>query len=386
MHARPTPHKDSLTNRLIHNLTRGAVAVAATGGLMAGLAGVASAAPGPAHTPQVQTGHGMVEHHENLGSAHGSQHGNLRSTMGFNLYNYGADTLQFVKTDGQLPAPDTSPMTTGAQRNFELPAPIFSTASGSTYYNVDAPNGTQVGSFKITFWSGGQWSISQSMTGNNKLDFVQGSDDPDDIYVEDAVGSDNASQLQTMAPGSSAEQSFLQQTTQQGIGSSNFTDVTQTTQWSKPTLIAQAYNGQSVADELTTGKSYNFSTTDTWGVNVTAGFELKAFNASVEGTYSHGVTTGTEEDTSYQATVQPGYTSYIWGQVWQYVDDGTMVVKVGNTTWSLPGVIVYNAVPNTALTYSSTEASGQHLLPAGTIGNLTNNGDVLANELLTKKT
>jgi hypothetical protein len=276
-------------------------------------------------------------------------------------------------------------MTTGAKRDFEVPAPLFSTDRGSAYYNVIAPNGTQVGSFKATFWSGGQWDVSWSMPANDKLEVVQGSNNVDALYVEDAVGSENASQPQTMSPGSSAEQSFLEQTTQQGIGSSNFTDVTQTTQWSKPTLIAEAYNGQSVADELTTGKNYTFSTTDTWGVNVSAGFELKAFNASVEGTYSHAVTTGTEEDTSYQATVQPGYTSYIWGQVWQYADDGTMVVKIGNTTWSLPGVIVYNAVPNTALTYSSTEASGEHLLPAGTVGNLTRNGDVLASTLLTKK-
>jgi hypothetical protein len=356
-------------NRLIRNLTRGAVAVAATGGLMTGLAGVASAAP----------------HYENLGSPDGSHHGNLGSTQGYNLYDYSADTLEFVKTDGKLPAPDTAPMTTGAKRNFEIPVPRFSCDSGSAYYNVIAPNGTQVGSFKITFDCAGIFTPTQSMTGNNQLDFVTGGEDGTDIYIEDSVGSDNASQPQTMAPGSSAEQSFLQQTTQQGIGSSNFTDVTQTTQWSKPTLITQAYNGQSVADQLTTGKSYSFSTTDTWGVNVTAGFELKAFNASVEATYSHAVTTGTEEDTSYQATVQPGDTSYIWGQVWQYVDDGTMVVKIGNTTWSLPGVIVYNAVPNTPLTYSSTEATGEHLLPPGTIGNLTKNGDVLANTLLTKK-
>jgi hypothetical protein len=354
-------------NRFTRRVTHGMAATAVTGGLVMGFAGVAGAStlstPSLGARPAAAT------------STHRSVAPQPESTMGFNLINNSAETLDFVKTTGSLPAPPTAPLTTAQQVNFELPAPTWSYDSGTAYYNVMSPNGTQIGTLQVWMKSNQSWTVSFfDMNGKpmNTMTYAQGLNDNTDIYIEDAVGSPNSSQ--SLPAASSAEQSFLQATTQRGKGSSSFTDVTETKAWSDPTLIAQAYNGQSVADELTTGKSYTFQTTDTWGVAVTAGLEIKALSASVQLSYSHAITTGTEEDTSYQATVQPGDTTYIWGQVWQYVDTGTFKVKLGNTTWTLPGVTVYSAVPNVALTYRSTEVSGDHPLPAGTV--LQNGGSL----------
>jgi hypothetical protein len=335
-------------------IAQGVAVSAATGALLAALAGMAGASTLPASSAKPAT---ATNSYSGVGSP--------QSTVGFNLIDNSAETFDFVKTDGSLPAPPTAPITTGHSVNFEINGSWIHYYSGTAYYNVMNTAGAQIGTMQLKVDNNGGWSFSDTYSDNEKLTAVAGANNPDNVYIDDAVGSPNTSQ--SLPAGSAAEQSFIQATTQLGIGSSSFGDVTQTTAWSKPTLIAQAYNAQSVSNDLTTGKSYVFQTTDTWGVAVTAGVEIKIFNASVQGSYSHAVTTGTQEDTSYQATVQPDHTTYIWGSVWQYVDTGTVTVKLGNTTWTLPGVTVYNAVPNSALTYSSSEVQGDVPLPAGTV-------------------
>jgi hypothetical protein len=240
-------------NRFTRRVTQGMAATAVTGGLVMSFAGVAGASTLAAPSLGGRTASAT---RANRGVAPAPE-----STLGFNLINDSAETLNFVKTTGSLPAPPTAPLTAGQQVNFELPDPVWTDKYGSAYYNVMGANGTQIGTMRLDLDTSPSSTVTfYDMNGQplTTMTCETGSNNGFDIYVEDAVGSPNTSQ--SLPAGSAAEQSFI-----------------------------------------------------------------------------------------------------------QYVDTGTLNIKLGNTTWTLPGVTVYSAVLNTALRYSSSEVTGNVPLPAGTI-------------------
>jgi hypothetical protein len=174
--ARPVPGGSANHGSLYLHTHPGAV-TAVTVALVTGFAGVAWASSQPATQSTVQT-------------SSNKPRTSVGSTQGFNLYNYSADTFDFVKTDGKLPAPPTGPITTATKVNFEIDSPAFSVDSGSAYYNVVAPDGSQVGTFKLTLYSNGDADFSQTWTNGYQLVGTGGTGDSN-IYIEDAVGSPN---------------------------------------------------------------------------------------------------------------------------------------------------------------------------------------------------
>jgi hypothetical protein len=292
------------------------------------------------------------------------------STQGFNLYNYSAETLDYVKVTGKLPAPPTAPIVAGQKVNFEIPSPFWSDDTGSVYYNVMDPDGTQVANLVINFSSGqvagaGYWNYTVTNMAGKTITTMEIPDNPDgtSLHFEDASGSPQ--DAQSLPAGSAAEQQMIKNLCSTGEASCKFTDVQQNEGWSDWKLVAQAYNGQSVEDQLNAGNSYIDQTTDTWGATVTAGGQLGPVNSSVQVSYQHAVTTGTQFNISQTATEPPGDTTYIWAEVWQYQDSGSMLVTLGNTTWTLPGLTYYNA-DNTVsdpIGFQSTSTTGQVILP-----------------------
>jgi hypothetical protein len=234
---------------------------------------------------------------------------------------------------------------------------------------VIGPDGAQIGTFNATLYSNGDSKFSDTYMNTEKLISVTATNTDDDIYIEDGVGSPNTTQ--NLAGGSSAEQSVISSVCDTNRGACSFSNVTETTDWSQPKLIAQGYNRQTVRDTLNAGKNYTDQTTDTWGATVTAQGELGPVTASVQASYSHAVTTGTELDVSDTATELPDYTTYIWGRVWQYVDSGTFVAHLGNTTWTMPDVTIYSADnnPDNPITFVSTQTPGDVTLPPNSVLN-----------------
>jgi hypothetical protein len=292
------------------------------------------------------------------------------STQGFNLYNYSAETLDYVKVTGKLGAPPTAPIVAGQKVNFEIPSPFFSDDTGSVYYNVMDPSGTQVANLVINFSSGqvagaGYWTYTVTNMSGQALTTMEIPDNPDgtSLHFEDASGSPQDSQ--SLPAGSAAEQDMIKSLCSTGEASCKFADVQQNEGWSDWKLVAQAYNGQSVEDQLNAGNSYLDQTTDTWGATVTAGGQLGPVNSSVQISYQHAVTTGTQYNISQTATEPPEDTTYIWAQVWQYQDSGSMLVTLGNTTWTLPGLTYYNADNKVSdpIGFQSTNTTGQVTLP-----------------------
>ncbi len=347
-------------NHITRRLAQGtALAAIAAGIVMAG-GSIANAAT-PHQAPAAATVHA---------TEHAAVRARVGTTQGFNLYNYSAETLDFVKVTGSLPAPPEAPILPGQHVNFELPDPMFSNDTGTAYYNVMSPDGTQVANLKVGFSDDntndrGFWGYQVTdMAGNPTTGYVIPDDTQDTtLHFEDAKGSPQATQ--NLAAGAIAEQSVADSVCKAEQSACTFSGVKENTGWSDWKLIAQAYNGQDVAGNLNAGNSYIDQTTDTWGATVTAGGQLGPVNASVQASYSHAVTTGTQFNISQTATEQPKDTTYIWGEFWQYQDTGNMTIHLGNTTWNLPDLTYYNA-DNTAsdpMGFQNTETAGNVMLP-----------------------
>jgi hypothetical protein len=356
-----------MMNRITNRLIKGAAIAAVTGAIAMCGAGVASAA-----TPNATT---AVTHPTTSRGVSA----NKGATQGFNLSNFSAETLDFVKVTGKLPAPPTAPILPGQKVNFELPDPVFGIDTGTVYYNVMGPDGTQVAKFQVGFSDDntngdGFWGadVTNMQGGQDTSYVVPDSTQGTNVHFEDATSSPTATQ--NLTAGSADEQSVIKSVCTANSGACNFSSVTQTEGWSQSKLIAEGYNGQTVEDTLTAGKSYIDQTTDTWGATVTAQGELGPITSSVEASYEHAVTTGTQLDVSDAAAILPGYTTYIWGSVYQYADTGTFVAHLGNTTWTMPGVTIYSADDTVAnpLTYSTSQTAGDVILPPDSILGVSN--------------
>lgn len=168
-------------NHFTRRVTQGMAATAVTGGLVMGFAGVAGASTlatrSLAARPAAAT-------RTNRGVAPAPE-----STLGFNLINYSAETLDFVKTTGSLPAPPTAPLTAGQQVNFELPEPVWSDKYGSAYYNVMAADRTQIGTMRLDLDTSPSSTVTfYNMNGQplTTMTSETGSNNGFDIYIEDA--------------------------------------------------------------------------------------------------------------------------------------------------------------------------------------------------------
>lgn len=356
-------------NRIARATLAGAALTSLAGGAVVAGTGAANAQTTTPHQPTTPHARHVTTAHTRKRSAAHRQRvtapvSSLGSTIGFNLYNYSAETLDYVKTTGSLPAPPTAPITAGHRVNFELPQPVFSSDKGSAYYNVMSADGTQIGTMELDLTdpngNGNDiWSVTYKDMDGNTLKTMTTSGNPinnDGIYVEDTVGSDASTQVLTA--GSDAEQTILDSVCQTVSSACTFDATSETKSYSAPKLLAQGYNGSSEDSEITANNGYTDSTTDTWGAAITAESELGPIKASVQANYSHAVSESTDFSTSYQGAVSPGDTGYVSVEVPQYVDSGTMTIHLGNTTWTLPGITVDSAIPGGTLMYEYSQVTG----------------------------
>jgi hypothetical protein len=331
---------------------------------LTGILSTATAAAAHAQTPPTE--HPVVMRHH--GHHHLHQSPVLGMTQGYNLYNYSAETFDYVKTTGSLPAPPTAPLTPGHMVNFELPAPFFGNTSGSVDYNVIGPDGTQIGTLNVGMTTnlsapGGDFGYTFSDMKGDPLTTMTIPDNTDGqtMHLEDTKGSANSTQ--TYAAGSAEQQTIVNSVCQTISSACTFGADSEKTGYSAPRLLAEAYNGGTEDTQVTANNGYSDSTTDTWGAAITAESEFGPIKASVQANYSHAISTSTDFSTSYQAPVQAAHTTYIWAQIPQYQDTGTFTVKLGNTTWTLPGFEVDSAIKGDPLMYSNTQAAGDVPLP-----------------------
>ncbi|SOD72558.1 hypothetical protein SAMN05892883_1942 [Jatrophihabitans sp. GAS493] len=287
----------------------------------------------------------------------------VQSTQGFNVYNYSAETYKFDKVTGSLPAPDTHDFMPGQKRNFEMPVEAFKHTTGEAYYTVYGPdNGPQTGTMTISLNSDDAWDVEFYNMDGSQNTALTVPDNPmgTTMHLEDAPWSTAAQQ--TFTPGSSDEQTVLQQLCENDSSACTFKATGETITRSAARLLAEGYNGAPSGggdSTLTADNGYTDTTTDEWGGSVSAEASvLGMVDVQVQATYSHSVEKSTDFSTSWSVPVPPGETGYIWAEIPQFEDTGTFTVHLGNDNWVLPGVTFDNAVPKGVLMYSNTFASG----------------------------
>ncbi len=291
----------------------------------------------------------------------------LTWSQGFNMTNDSAETYDFVRVTGKLPAPNTAPLLPGATDNFEIPVKVGTHQHGSAYFNVMAPGGAaQIGTLEVDLNTDGAWNVEYfDMSGNRSLDIIPSNDYANTHFsLLDEPGS--AATNQTYTAGSAAEETALQQVCATNVTQCTFTTTSETQGYSSQKLLAEAYNsaGASSPSSLTANNGYSDATTTQWGGSATVGGSIMGIvDAEVSANYSHSVEDTTDFSTSYQIPVPAGETGYIWAQIPQYIDSGTFTVHLGNTTWTMPGVQFINGDTKGVISYSDSFAQGNVPLP-----------------------
>ena len=283
-------------------------------------------------------------------------------TEGFDVYDYSAETLVYNGYTGSVHTPPTTPRVPGSMTNYEISASFVKTYTGDMHYLVENPQGQTVGTLDIWMDDNGDSSaLFRNPDGSAMTTMIAVGTDTNDgngqhIYIEDAKGSP-ATQT-TLNAGTADEQSAITSICNSGIGKCTFA-VTSETDITTPTFIDYGYNSSDSPTQANVTKTVETGTSDQWGVAVTAGGKIYGIvNASVQVSYNHTVSTSTSWQTGATYGVIGYGTGYIWADLPNYLDTGTWTAKLGNTTFTLPGVSYTNPDPKAAIGYTTATACG----------------------------
>jgi len=288
--------------------------------------------------------------------------GNLRASVGYNVYNDSAETLIYVKTTGSVGVPPTAPMVPGSMVNLEVESSPFEDYSGHVTWNIVSSDGASIGTVVVGVDDSGIPTAVFTTTGGGDLSQMtaQGSamtGNGETISIVDAKGSP-ATQT-TYAPGSDAEQAALTNLCSSNPKACTFTP-TAKTGVKVPALLAEAYNGGDAGNStLETDTGFQSATTDSWGASLTTQVTIAGIvQVGVTATYGQAYTTTYTFQTNYAIPVAQGETGYIYGAIPKIQYTGTFTAVLGNTTFTLPGVSYLSPNTDNIVEYSNTSAKG----------------------------